>query len=137
MGKKGQEHIKKAWEKYLNSNTTENRHILILHYIGLIRYVYYNMKLPTESLLEENDFINYGVIGLCEAIERFDPERGVKFESYAVPRIKGRIQDELRKLDWLSRTARKKAGDLLGISLLDHIIVGDGDFYSFKKNDLL
>jgi len=59
--------------------------------------------------LTEQDFINIGILGLHEAIERFEPERGVKFESFAIPRIKGIIQDELRRLDWLSRTARKKA----------------------------
>lgn len=71
------------------------------------------MHLPTNSILDEEDFLNIGMIGLHEAIERFELERGVKFESYAIPRIRGIIQDELRRLDWLSRTARKKASDFL------------------------
>lgn len=95
------------WNDFINGRRTLDKSKLILHYIWLIKYAVSNMPLPSNTILEEQDFINFGILGLNNAIERFDPNRGVKFESYAIKRIKGIIQDELRKLDWLSRTARK------------------------------
>ena len=106
----------KMWAEYFDTHSEASRHRLIVSYIGLVKYVIYQMSMPVNSLLEEQDFLNIGVIGLCEAIERYDKDRGVKFESYAVPRIRGKIQDEMRRLDWLSRTARKKATELLEIT---------------------
>lgn len=106
----------KMWEEYFDTHSEPSRHRLIVSYIGLVKYVIYQMSMPVNSLLEEQDFLNIGVIGLCEAIERYDKDRGVKFESYAVPRIRGKIQDEMRRLDWLSRTARKKATELLEVT---------------------
>jgi RNA polymerase sigma factor for flagellar operon FliA len=101
------------WTEYIKSNTLEVKHQLIMHYLWLVKYVLQTMNLPSNSILEDADFLNIGILGLHEAIERFELERGVKFESYALPRIKGTIQDELRRLDWLSRTARKKAQDFI------------------------
>ncbi len=101
------------WEKYLGNNSPENKRELMFGYIWLVKYVLQAMTLPTNSILTNEDFINIGILGLNESIERFSPERGVKFESYAIPRIKGIILDELRKLDWLSRTARRRAQELL------------------------
>ncbi len=79
----------------------------------LVKYVVHQTSLPINTILTDEDFVNIGMLGLHEAIDRYEYERGVKFESYAIPRIKGIIQDELRKLDWLSRTARKKAHEFL------------------------
>lgn len=79
----------------------------------LVKYVVHQTSLPMNSILNDEDFVNIGMIGLHEAIDRFEYQRGVKFESYAILRIKGIIQDELRKLDWLSRTVRKKAHEFL------------------------
>lgn len=101
------------WSEYFETKTEKVRHQLIISYVGLVKYVVYNMSMPTNKILETNDYLNIGIIGLCEAIERFDSSRGVKFETYAVPRIRGKIQDELRRLDWLSRTARKKVNELV------------------------
>lgn len=101
------------WNEFKGNQGIQQKHKLILHYVWLVKYVLQNMHLPINTLLTEDDFINIGILGLNESIERFELDRGVKFESYALPRIKGTIQDELRKLDWLSRTARKKATDLL------------------------
>ncbi len=106
---KNEEEILALWKRYSEEPNLQNKNKLITNYIWLIKYILQNMNLPSKTLLSEGDYINYGILGLNEAIERFDPERGIKFESYALPRIKGTIQDELRKLDWLSRTARKKA----------------------------
>ena len=105
--------INSAWVEFSATRTLEKKHQLILHYIWLVKYVLQSMNFPSHSLLSDSDFLNIGILGLHEAIERFEIERGVKFESYAIPRIKGTIQDELRRLDWLSRTARRKAQEFL------------------------
>ncbi|MDR0926887.1 MAG: FliA/WhiG family RNA polymerase sigma factor [Ignavibacteria bacterium] len=102
-----------TWQQYRTTNQLELKQDLMLHYMWVVKYVLQKTNLPTNSILDEGDFLNIGMLGLNEAIERFDIERGVKFESYAIPRIKGTIQDELRKLDWLSRSTRKKAQDFL------------------------
>ncbi len=105
--------LTEAWASFLKTKSLDFKHKLLMNYIWLVKYVLNQMHLPNNTILEEEDFLNVGIIGLNETIERFEPERGVKFESYAIPRIKGIIQDELRKLDWLSRTARKKAHEIL------------------------
>jgi len=108
--------IDKLWLSFKNNPNTTDKQNLIIYYINLIKYTINKMVLPVNSIMDEDDFTNFGVIGLSEAIDRFEPERGFKFESYAVRRIKGKIQDEMRKLDWLSRTARKKVSEFKNIS---------------------
>jgi RNA polymerase sigma factor FliA len=105
--------ILSLWINYAKEPTIKSKHKIMLNYIWLVKYVLQQMHLPSNSILEEQDFLNIGILGLHESIERFELHRGVKFESYAIPRIRGIIQDELRKLDWLSRTARKKAHDYI------------------------
>jgi RNA polymerase sigma factor for flagellar operon FliA len=73
------------------------------------------LGVPDNSILDKEDLINIGIIGLSESIDKFDLTKNVKFESYAITRVRGSIQDELRKLDWLSRTARKKVNDITSI----------------------
>jgi RNA polymerase sigma factor for flagellar operon FliA len=102
-----------AWTEFSISKSLKDKHRLLMNYIWLVKYVIQSMNLPNNTLLSDEDFVNIGILGLHEAIERFELERGVKFESYAIPRIKGTIQDELRRLDWLSRTARKKAHEFI------------------------
>ncbi|GIV54117.1 MAG: RNA polymerase sigma factor WhiG [Candidatus Kapaibacterium sp.] len=89
---------------------------LLLHYIWIVRYALYNMNIPSHSLLKEEDFLHVGLLGLHDAIERFEPERGIKFETFAVPRVRGIILDEMRKLDWLSRSARRKVHEFTEVS---------------------
>lgn len=101
------------WQKYSVQQTQNLKNELILQYVWLVKYVQKQMNLPKDSVLSNEDFTSIGILGLSEAIDRFELERGIKFESYAIPRIRGIIQDELRRLDWLSRTARKKAQDFL------------------------
>lgn len=101
------------WAKYLVNKDIAPKKELMLSYIGLVKYAVQGMHLPNNSILHYEDFINIGMLGLSDAIERFDKEKGVKFETYAMTRIKGVVLDELRKLDWLSRTARKRAQDLM------------------------
>jgi len=123
--------INDIWAEYQKSQTVELKNDLILHYMWVVKYVLQKTNLPTNSLLSENDFINIGIIGLNEAIERFDIERGIKFESYAIPRVRGAIQDELRKLDWLSRSTRKKAQDFLNAK--DKLSVEEGREVSVEE----
>lgn len=105
--------MEKIWLEFDNKHTVELKHKLMLGYVWLVKYVLQQMSLPIGSILTDEDYFNIGILGLHEAIERFETGRGVKFESYAIPRIKGMVQDELRRLDWLSRTARKKASEFM------------------------
>ncbi|MBS4029045.1 MAG: sigma-70 family RNA polymerase sigma factor [Ignavibacteriales bacterium] len=85
-----------------------SRDKLILQYFGLVKYVLRHMNLSRGGILTRNDLLHFGILGLNEALDHFDPTKGVKFETYAIPRIKGRILDELRKLDWVPRSVRQK-----------------------------
>lgn len=107
-----EKNIETLWAEYFLTGDSELKKNLLMKYIWLVKYTLQGMNLPNHSILNSEDFINIGIIGLNESIERFDSEKGVKFETYALTRIKGTILDELRKLDWLSRTARRKAQQL-------------------------
>lgn len=104
------------WDNYFADSNPENKRLVMGEYIRLVRYVMQSMTLPSNSVLNSEDFLHIGILGLNEAIERFEPEKGVKFESYATVRIKGVILDEMRRLDWLSRTARKRAQELTQVT---------------------
>ncbi len=100
------------WEEYARNQTPVLKRELVMAYLPLVRYVVSKLGVPssrTNSLVKENDLVQFGVLGLLEAIERYQPGRGVKFETYAIPRIRGMVQDELRKLDWVPRSVRRKA----------------------------
>lgn len=100
------------WEEYARNQTPLLKRELVVAYLPLVRYVVSKIGFPSshaDSLVKENDLVQFGVLGLLEAIERYEPGRGVKFETYAIPRIRGMVQDELRKLDWVPRSVRKKA----------------------------
>lgn len=100
------------WEEYQLEPNQELRGKLFVQYSWIVNYVLSKLKVPDNSILERGDLVNIGMIGLSESIERFDLDKNVKFESYAITRVRGTIQDELRKLDWLSRTARKKVNSI-------------------------
>lgn len=108
--------VDELWDSYWNVRSSQAKNELIINYIWLVRYVLHKMTLPNHTILENSDFLAIGVLGLYETIDRFDPNKGVKFETYAIPRIRGIVQDELRKLDWLSRSTRKRAHDYSNIS---------------------
>jgi len=101
--------LEETWKKYKEQNNQEARDEIFKEYSWLVKLVIKKLKVPENSILDFDDLMNIGLMGLHEAIERFDLSKNTKFESYALLRIRGNIQDELRKLDWLSRTARKKA----------------------------
>jgi RNA polymerase sigma factor for flagellar operon FliA len=108
-----EEHLNSLWKEYHSFESIEVKQQLMNQFIWLIKYVINSMSLSSNSILVERDFLHYGILALDDCIKRYQPEMGTKFETFAVPRIKGTILDELRKLDKLSRGVRKKAQDFL------------------------
>jgi RNA polymerase sigma factor for flagellar operon FliA len=101
--------IQKEWVRFKEDNDPEVRQRLLEEYLPLVKNVAGRMAMGFPKSVELNDLVNTGVIGLIEALSNFDPARGVKFETYAVPRIRGAILDELRSLDWVPRSTRAKS----------------------------
>jgi RNA polymerase sigma factor FliA len=97
------------WDAYKRDGQHAARDELILRYAPLVQYVAGRMGVGLPSHVERADLVSYGIFGLIDAVERFDPERGCRFETYAIARIKGNILDELRSLDWVPRSVRAKA----------------------------
>lgn len=102
----------KLWEEYTKYRTSSTREKLILEYIELVKIIAGRLSMYFGKNVEYDDLIGYGSLGLIDAIEKFDYKKGVKFETYASFRIRGAIIDEIRKLDWVPRTVRKKQNDL-------------------------
>src|SRR3982075_4295554 len=97
------------WRRYKETGDTHARERLVLAYSPLVKYVAGRMASGLPAHVEEADLISYGLIGLISAIGRFDLTREIKFETYAIPRIRGAIIDELRSLDWVPRSVRARA----------------------------
>ena len=106
--------IKDVWIEYKKTRTEALRNILMENYLHLVRYnaERIHAKLPDE--VELDDLMSAGIFGLMDAIAAFDLERGVKFETYCAPRIRGAILDELRSMDWVPRLVRSRAHKLDG-----------------------
>jgi RNA polymerase sigma factor for flagellar operon FliA len=102
----------KEWVEFKKDNDPQVRQRLLEQYLPLVKNVAGRMALGFPKSVELSDLINTGVIGLIEALSNFDPSRGVKFETYAVPRIRGAILDELRSLDWVPRSTRAKSREI-------------------------
>jgi RNA polymerase sigma factor for flagellar operon FliA len=86
------------WSQFKMSPTHELKKMIVVKYIKLVHYVIHNSKFVDYNILDERDFFQFGIEGLSEAIDRFDPDFGTKFETYGIQRIRGKIIDELRKL---------------------------------------
>ncbi len=97
------------WQAYTNCRDRETRDQLILQYAPLVKYVIGRMAVPTTGIVETDDLVSYGTFGLIEAVDRYDPSRGVTFQTYAMQRIRGAIIDALRKLGRVPRSLRQKA----------------------------
>ncbi|MEO8956289.1 MAG: FliA/WhiG family RNA polymerase sigma factor [Ktedonobacteraceae bacterium] len=97
--------IDEIWSEFIASRRRELRDELITQYSPLVRYVVGRLGIPQTSLLDADDLVSYGIIGLINAIDRFDPTRGVRFEAFATARIRGAVIDQLRVLNWLPRSA--------------------------------
>ena len=108
----GEEELRMLWRRLKQHDDPRARDRLILSYAPLVKYVAGRMSAALPAHVEETDLISYGLLGLIGAVERFDPDRHVKFETYAVSRIKGSIIDELRSLDWVPRSVRARAREI-------------------------
>ena len=107
------EDTQSLWRLYCtNKGDKALRDRLILTYAPLVKYVAGRLGSGLPAHVDEGDLVSYGLLGLIGAIERYDPERDVKFETYAIARIKGSIIDELRALDWVPRSVRARARDI-------------------------
>lgn len=101
--------ILELWRRYKEEKDPQAREQLIINYAPLVKYVAGRMGTNFPSHVDESDLISYGLLGLIGALERFDLARNIKFETYAITRIKGSILDELRSLDWVPRSVRSMA----------------------------
>jgi RNA polymerase sigma factor for flagellar operon FliA len=108
-----EEEIYKLWDNYYKSPTKRKaREKIILHYMHLVKYVVGRLVISLPVSISNDDLMGYGIEGLIEAVDRFDPQRGLKFETYAITRIRGAIIDNLRSQDWVPRGVRKRTKDL-------------------------
>jgi RNA polymerase sigma factor for flagellar operon FliA len=101
--------VAQLWREYKAGATSDVRERLILHYSPLVKFVAGRVAAGLPQSIEQSDLVSYGIFGLIDAIDKFDPGRGFKFETYAISRIKGAIIDELRSIDWVPRSVRAKA----------------------------
>ncbi|HWC13425.1 MAG TPA: RNA polymerase sigma factor WhiG [Actinomycetota bacterium] len=101
-----------AWAAYKEQGSSEARDRLILHFSPLVKYVAGRVAVGLPANIEQADLISYGIFGLIDAIDKYDQSRGIKFETYAISRIRGAIIDELRAIDWVPRSVRFKAREI-------------------------
>src|SRR5205823_2314765 len=101
--------IEHLWSDYKRTGARDARDRLIVHYSPLVKYVAGRVSAGLPQNIEQADLVSYGIFGLIDAIDKFDTARGIKFETYAIARIKGSIIDELRSIDWVPRSVRAKA----------------------------
>lgn len=104
--------LAEAWELFRNEGDLAARNDLIVHYSPLVQMIAGKVHAGLPALVDRNDLVSYGTFGLIEVLSSYDPERGVQFATFATPRIRGSIIDELRKIDPVSRTIRSKARDV-------------------------
>lgn len=102
------DNLDEIWKKYKVDKSPEAKEKLIIHYVELVKVISGRMFSTYSAHIEFDDIVSYGVLGLIDAIEKFDSEKNVKFETYANFRIKGSIIDQIRALDWIPRSKRQK-----------------------------
>lgn len=98
----------KLWQEYIKKPTPELREQLIIEYAQLVKLVAGRLSMYLGHNVEYEDLVSYGIFGLIDAIDKFDAEKNVKFETYASLRIRGAILDQIRKMDWIPRTLRQR-----------------------------
>ena len=103
------EAIERLWAHYKSTGDKSARDKLIVNYSPLVKYVAGRVSVGLPQNIEQADLVSYGIFGLMDAIDKFDTSRNIKFETYAIARIKGAIIDELRSIDWVPRSVRAKA----------------------------
>ncbi|HEV2821143.1 MAG TPA: RNA polymerase sigma factor WhiG [Solirubrobacteraceae bacterium] len=104
--------LKDQWRRYKRDGDQRAREKLIVAYSPLVKYVAGRLASGLPAHVEEADLVSYGLLGLMNAVERFELEREIKFETYAITRIRGAIIDELRSQDWVPRSVRSRAREI-------------------------
>jgi RNA polymerase sigma factor for flagellar operon FliA len=104
--------LRDLWRRYKDQGDNTARERLVVAYSPMVKFVAGRLGAGLPSHVEDADLISYGLVGLIGAIERFEPERGIKFETFAMTRIRGAIIDELRSLDWVPRSVRSRAHEI-------------------------
>lgn len=104
-----EQELRRLWMEFKADGNPEAREKLIVHYAPLVKYVSGRVAIGLPPTIDPEDLNSYGIFGLVDAIEKFEPDRGVKFETYAIARIRGAVFDGLREQDWVPRTVRQKA----------------------------
>lgn len=98
----------KLWEEYIKTKSDKLREQIIIEYVPLVKLVAGRLNMYLGYTVEYDDLVSYGVFGLIDAIDKFDYDKGIKFETYASLRIRGSILDQIRKMDWIPRSVRQK-----------------------------
>ncbi len=104
--------LRDLWRRYKGDGDAAARERLVVAYSPMVKFVAGRLGAGLPSHVDDADLISYGLMGLIGAIERFEPERGIKFETFAMTRIRGAIIDELRSLDWVPRSVRSRAREI-------------------------
>lgn len=113
--------VDSAWEAWHVSQEHTAREWLVVHYASLVKFVAGRLGAGLPRSVDTGDLVSAGVFGLMNAIDRFDPEQGASFETYAIPRIRGAILDGLRSLDWVPRSVRSRSRQIQeAIAELEH-----------------
>ena len=112
MKTKDKVEIQKVWDQFHKTHDVKSRNALLEHYRPLVQYAAIRLHSKLPDKVEVDDLVSAGIFGLMDALEAYDPERGVKFETYCSPRIRGSILDELRSMDWVPRLVRARAHQL-------------------------
>ena len=102
----------RLWQQYKTDGDQHAREQIITSYAYLAKYIVDRLSFPVNGATCQEDLIGHAVVGLIEAVEKFEPERGLKFETFAMSRIRGAVIDALRSLDWAPRSVRKDESDL-------------------------
>ena len=98
----------KLWQEYKKSGSSQIREQLIMEYAQLVKIVAGRLNMYLGNNVEYDDLVGYGIFGLIDAIDKFNYDKNVKFETYASLRIRGAILDQIRKMDWIPRSLRQK-----------------------------
>lgn len=104
--------VEQLWQRFKETGDADVRNRLVLQYSPLVKYVAGRVRSGLPSVVDQNDLVSDGVIGLMDAIDKFDPDRGLQFQTYAVSRIRGAMVDGLRSGDWVPRSVREKVRDI-------------------------
>lgn len=116
--------ISKIWEQYIQDHAVESRNALVEFYLPLVKFTAERLHARIPNSVERDDLHSAGILGLMDAIEKYDPVRNTKFESYCVPRIEGAILDDIRKRDWVPRLVRARCQTLRNVTQRLHSLYG-------------